>query len=111
PLPPSSFSATPNPTLNTTLFPYTTLFRSWRSAITSITVDGTTLSTSAYSTTTTGQIIFNPANDALLRSPGTKSIVIAATGYSDEIVRAHVGTGVTGTSSMTTQPGTNSSSV
>jgi hypothetical protein len=58
----------------------------WRSAITGITVNGTTLPPAAYDTTQSGKIVFNPAQSALLQSSGSKTIVISATGYSDDSV-------------------------
>jgi hypothetical protein len=54
----------------------------WRSAITIITVNGSTLPPAAYDTTQSGKIVFKPAQSALLQSPGLKTIVIAAAGYS-----------------------------
>jgi len=58
----------------------------WRANITSIKVNGTTLSTSAYSTTTVGEIVFNGSLSSLLQSPGIDTIVINATGYSPATV-------------------------
>jgi Heme-binding protein Shr-like, Hb-interacting domain len=52
----------------------------WRSAITNITVDGSALSSSAY-TIQSGEIVFNP-----LQGAGMKTIVIGAAGYSDDTV-------------------------
>lgn len=62
----------------------------WRAAITNITVNGVTLSPSAYDVTQTGQIVFNPAMDGSLRSTGIKSIVINATGYSADSVAQNI---------------------
>ncbi|HEV2452646.1 MAG TPA: hemoblobin-interacting domain-containing protein, partial [Verrucomicrobiae bacterium] len=53
----------------------------WRSSITAITVNGTVLPTSAYSTTTAGQVKFTPAQAPILQTPGTRTIVFSATGY------------------------------
>ena len=58
----------------------------WRSAITSITVNGSLLSASAYDTTQVGKILFNPAQSTLLQQPGAKTIVISAPGFSDAMV-------------------------
>ncbi len=58
----------------------------WRSSITGITVNGSTLPQAAYDTNQIGEIVFNPAQSALLQSPGSKTIVISATGYSDDSV-------------------------
>ncbi len=45
----------------------------WRSSITVITVNGATLPPAAYDRTQTGQIVFNPAQSALLQSAGSKN--------------------------------------
>ena len=58
----------------------------WRSAITGITVNGSPLPSSAYNTTQSGKIVFNPSQSTLLQGSGSKSIVISATGYSDDAV-------------------------
>lgn len=58
----------------------------WRSAITGITVNGSTLSSAAYDTTQTGEIIFDPSQSPLLQNPGAMNIVITASGYSDDSV-------------------------
>ncbi len=54
----------------------------WRSAITSITVNGLVLPPAAYNTTTAGAIVFNPAQSTLLQGYGAKVIVVSATGFS-----------------------------
>lgn len=61
----------------------------WRSAITSITVDGSVLPTAAYDVTQAGVIVFDP-----VQSPGAKNIVITATGYSDDSVVQTIGSNV-----------------
>lgn len=58
----------------------------WRSAITNITVNGSFLPPAAYDTTQSGKIVFNPAQSVLLQSPGLKTIVMNATGYSQDSV-------------------------
>lgn len=58
----------------------------WRSAITGITVNGSPLPGTAYTTSTAGVIGFDPSQSALLQSPGAKTIVISATGYSTNSV-------------------------
>ncbi len=58
----------------------------WRSAITNITVNGFTLPSSAYDKTQSGEIVFKPAQSALLQSSGAKTIVISAAGYSGDTV-------------------------
>ncbi|HEY3763087.1 MAG TPA: DUF1533 domain-containing protein [Verrucomicrobiae bacterium] len=54
----------------------------WRANITSIKVNGTTLSTSAYNTTHAGAMVFDGTQSALLQSAGIDNIVITAAGYS-----------------------------
>jgi hypothetical protein len=56
----------------------------WRSSITGIAVNGSTLPRAAYDTNQVGEIVFNPAQSASLQSPGSKTIVISATGYSGD---------------------------
>jgi hypothetical protein len=58
----------------------------WRSAITNITVNGSVLPPAAYDTTQSGKIVFKPAQSALLQSPGLKTIVVGASGYSGDTV-------------------------
>ena len=58
----------------------------WRSAITSITVNGSILPPAAYDTTQSGKIVFNSSQSALLQTPGLKTIVVGATGYSQDSV-------------------------
>ncbi|HHT21773.1 MAG TPA: DUF1533 domain-containing protein [Bacteroidales bacterium] len=75
----------------------------WRAAITSIEVGGTALNASAYSVTA-GKITFTPSVDALLRSAGTKSIVVKATGYADAFVSQDIAAGAATKLTITTQP-------
>ena len=74
----------------------------WRGAITSIKVDGTNLSASAYSTTTAGQISFNPSASILLQSAGSKSIEVIAGGYSNATVTQVINAGVPTSNSIAT---------
>jgi hypothetical protein len=70
----------------------------WHLAITNITVNGSTLPPAAYSTTQSGEIVFTPAQSALLQSAGPKTIVVAATGYSaDEVIQTIAGVATTPT--------------
>jgi hypothetical protein len=75
----------------------------WRSAITSITVNGSTLAPAAYNVTQSGKIVFDPSQSALLQSPGSKAIVVAATGYSTNTI-TQVVAGVPAKLTITTQP-------
>jgi hypothetical protein len=54
----------------------------WHGAITGITVNGSALPPTAYDTTQSGKIVFNPAQSVLLQGSGAKTIVVTATGYS-----------------------------
>lgn len=58
----------------------------WRSRVTSITVNGSTLPTAAYDASQPGEIVFNSSQSALLQSAGALDIVISATGYSTDSV-------------------------
>lgn len=78
----------------------------WRGAITGVTVDGTAL-TGGWSASTSGQITFtpsasNPAN--LLRTPGSKTIVVSAAGYNPTQVIQLIGVGAPAKLAITTQP-------
>ena len=75
----------------------------WRAAITSITVGGTTLSSSAF-TIAAGQITFAPSVSTLLQSVGSKSVVMIATGYGDDTVSQSIGAGAAAKLGITTQP-------
>src|ERR1022692_33937 len=75
----------------------------WRSAITGITVNGSTLAPAAYDTTQSGKIVFNPSQSLLLQSPGSKTILISATGFSLGSV-TQVLAGVASKLAITTQP-------
>ena len=75
----------------------------WRSAISGITVNGTTLAPAAYDTTQSGKIVFDPSQSTLLQSPGAKTIVISATGYSINSIAQTVA-GVAAKLAITTQP-------
>ncbi len=82
----------------------------WRAAITSITVGGTTL-TAGYSVAA-GQITFTPSASApasLLQSSGSKSIEVIATGYSNATVTQSIGVGAANKLTMNTQPAAPSS--
>ncbi len=76
----------------------------WRSAVTSITVGGSALSASAYSTTTAGQITFTPSASALLQTVGSKSIIVVATGYSNASLTQSIGVGAPNKLAMNIQP-------
>ncbi len=71
---------------------------SWKSAITSITVGGTTLSASAYSVAA-GKITFTPSLSTLLQTPGSKNIVVIANGYSNATVTQSIAVGTPTTNS------------
>ena len=75
----------------------------WRSAITSIIVNGTNLPAAAFFTNQAGMIVFDPSQSALLQSPGVKSIVISATGYSTNSIIQTIA-GVAAKLAITTQP-------
>lgn len=87
--------------------PFTNTFvddAAWRAAITTIYVNGSAVTNAAYTTTISGQIVFNPTNSILLQSSGVKTIVITATGYSAVKVTQPLGAGVAKTLSIANQP-------
>jgi hypothetical protein len=75
----------------------------WRDSITSITVGGTTLASSAYSVSP-GKITFSPSASTLLQSSGSKTIVVIATGFSNASVSQTIGAGAPAKVVITTQP-------
>jgi hypothetical protein len=76
----------------------------WRSNITAITVNGSLLPTAAYSTNQAGKIVFDPSQSALLQSPGSKTIVISAVGYSTNSIAQTLTFGPAAQLAITTQP-------
>ena len=75
----------------------------WRSSITGITVNGSILSSGAYNTNQAGMIVFDPSQDPLLQSPGSKTIVFSATGYSTNSI-VQIIAGAAAKLAITTQP-------
>ncbi|MFZ4106701.1 beta strand repeat-containing protein, partial [Flavobacterium sp.] len=76
---------------------------SWSTSITGVTVGGTTLATGAYSVGT-NKITFTPSASTLLQSPGAKSIVVSATGFSTATVSQTIGVGAAAKLVITQQP-------
>ncbi len=76
---------------------------SYQNAITGISVNGTALSSAAYSLAS-GSINFIPSQSALLQSSGVKSIVVTATGYADNTVIQPIAAGAATKLSVKTQP-------
>ena len=77
----------------------------WRSNITGITVDGTPL-TAGYSVTA-GMITFTPAESLpvnLLRSPGSKAIVVQSSSHADASATQAISAGAATQMAITTQP-------
>jgi hypothetical protein len=58
----------------------------WHDAITSITVNGSTLPPAAYDKTQSAKIVFDPSQSVLLQGTGPKNIVVTAAGYSADAV-------------------------
>jgi hypothetical protein len=102
---PPTLTAAPGATVDA---PFNVTFTddpTWRAAITSIKVAGTTLT--AGSSVTAGQIAFTPSASspaALLQSSGTKTITVQATGYSDASVSQTIGPGTATQLGMSVQP-------
>jgi hypothetical protein len=77
----------------------------WRTNITGITVNGSLLPRAAYSTNQVGMIVFDPSQSGgLLTTPGAKTIVISATGYSTNSIVQTVTVGAAAQLVITTQP-------
>ena len=74
----------------------------WRGAITSITVGGTTLDPLAYNKTVANKITFTPSASSLLQSAGSKSIVIVAPNYYNGSLSQTIGVGVPTSNSTAT---------
>jgi hypothetical protein len=77
----------------------------WRAAITGITIGGTPL-TAGWSESS-GKITFTPSSSTpagLLQTAGSKSIVVAATGYTDATVTQSIGFGAATKLAITQQP-------
>ena len=77
----------------------------WRAAITGITIGGTPL-TAGWSASS-GKITFTPSSSTpagLLQTAGSKSIVVAATGYTDATVTQSIGFGAATKLAITQQP-------
>lgn len=82
----------------------------WRAAITSVKIGGTTL-TAGYSVSS-GKITFTPSASSpasLLQTAGTKSISVQATGYADATVSQLINAGAPNKLSVQTQPVGNAS--
>lgn len=102
-LTPPTLTAAANATVDAPFDVTFTEDASWRAAISSITVGGTTLATNAY-TVSTGKITFTPSASTLLQSAGAKSIIVFATGYNNATVTQTIGAGAASKLSMNTQP-------
>ena len=105
---PPSLTAAGNATVDAPFAITFTDNSAWRGNITSVTVNGSPLTTSAY-TVSAGQITFTPANDAadsLIRTNGSKSIAVLATTYSSDPVTQIIAAGVAAKLAITTQPTT-----
>jgi hypothetical protein len=104
-LPPPNLTAAVNATVDASFDVTFTDNSAWRSAITSITIDGTTL-TSGYAIAA-GKITFTPSSSSpanLLQSSSTKAIAVIATGYNNATVDQLIGAGSTTKLGMKTQP-------
>lgn len=100
--PAPSLAADPNATVDN---PFTNTFTenaAWRSKIYAVYVNGAVLTNTAYITNVAGQIIFNPANSALLQSSGTLNITILANGFGTARVSQPLAAGVTKQLALTT---------
>jgi ABC-type transporter MlaC component len=86
--------------------PFTNTFldnSAWRSAITGVTVNGSTLPTAAY-VISAGQIVYTPSASTLLETAGTLNIAISATGYNQDLVTQPLLAGAAVKLTITSQP-------
>lgn len=100
---PPSVTAASNATVDAPFSMTFTDDATWRAAITGITVNGVTLSPTAYSVSA-GQITFTPSLSTLLQSAGTKTVSIAATNYTGATISQVIAVGVATKLALTTQP-------
>ena len=75
----------------------------WRANISAIYVNGVILTNSAYTTTTAGEIIFDPAKSALLQASGLLNISIISHGFGTARVSQPLAAGVATKLAITTQ--------
>jgi uncharacterized repeat protein (TIGR01451 family) len=86
--------------------PFTVTFTDdpvWRGDISTITVNGSTLSPSAY-TVSAGQITFTPSASPLLQTSGSLGIVVIAATYSSDSLTQAIAAGAPTKLAITTQP-------
>lgn len=86
--------------------PFTNTFidnANWRNDISSISVNGTKLTNTAY-VVSAGQIVFTPSASPLLQTAGTANISIAATNYSLDLVSQTIGSGAAAKLLVSSQP-------
>jgi len=87
--------------------PFTITFpdnAAWRTGISAITVNGTTLAAAAYNKDVAGQLTITPGTITPLRSPGTKTILITSTNYPQATVSQDVAVGAPNKLAITSQP-------
>ncbi|MGG3890167.1 hemoblobin-interacting domain-containing protein [Metabacillus fastidiosus] len=72
----------------------------WRNAISGVTINGTPINLADVNISA-GSISFNPANISALQTPGNKTIVVNATGYSAATVVQTIGVGMLSISGST----------
>jgi len=87
--------------------PFTNTFTddsTWRANISSIYVNGSLLTNSAYNLSNPGEIIFTPSASALLKLSGVKNIVIFSTNYTNAKFTQPLSAGVATKLAITAQP-------
>jgi hypothetical protein len=101
--PPPAMAFDPNATVDN---PFTNTYTdnpAWRTNISAIYVNGLVLTNTAYTTTTPGQIIFNPAKSTLLQASGLLNISIISHGFGTAKVGQPLAPGVAARLAITTQ--------
>ncbi len=76
----------------------------WRDALTGISLNGVWISDSAYSKTNEGQIVFSPSFSTLLQTPGNKSLVFFASGYTNDTLAQVIKVGAPNKLAISQQP-------
>jgi hypothetical protein len=76
----------------------------WRDALSGITLNGVSITDSAYSKTNEGQIVFSPSFSTLLQTPGTKSLVFFASGYTNDTLAQVIKVGAPNKLAINQQP-------
>lgn len=103
---PPSLTAASSPTVDANFNVTFTDNTAWRNAITAVKYGTNTLTVSTDYAITAGTLTLKPSGSASsgLRTPGTATVTVVATGYSDATVSQAIGAGVANKLAMSVQP-------